>query len=175
MPQRTVAPCSRTAPLACRDSRFGSLRPIRAAKEAEHRVWVCLCLRVKSFAAKRAAPIGGNSMSRVALWIKVAHQLDYARLHGAAERRSGAQSLLQVRHRFLVGSGRPSVLMLIRRAAALATMGPVLLLRVLRKAARRYWNRGVFGCGGRTLFCMRERWVLLKIPRCDIDGAGEGK
>ena len=49
-------------------------------------------------------------MSRVALWIKVAHQLDYARLHGAAERRSGAQSLLQVRHRFLVGSGRPSVL-----------------------------------------------------------------
>ena len=22
---------------------------------------------------------------------------------------------------------------------------------------------------------MRERWVLLKIPRCDIDGVGEGK
>ena len=21
----------------------------------------------------------------------------------------------------------------------------------------------------------RERWVLLKIPRCDIDGVGEGK
>ena len=22
---------------------------------------------------------------------------------------------------------------------------------------------------------MRRRWVLLKIPRCDIDGVGEGK
>ena len=37
----------------------------------------------------------------------------------------GAQSLLQVRHRFLVGSWRPSVLMLVRSAAALATMRPV--------------------------------------------------
>ena len=44
-----------------------------------------------------------------------------------------AQTLLEVRHRFLVGSGRASVLMLIRSAAALATMRPVLLLRVLRK------------------------------------------
>ena len=37
-------------------------------------------------------------------------------------RRRGAQDLLEVRHRFLVGSGRPSVLMLIRSAAARATM-----------------------------------------------------
>ena len=36
-----------------------------------------------------------------------------------------------------VGSGRPSMLMLVRSAAALATMRPVLLLRVLKKAARR--------------------------------------
>ena len=28
----------------------------------------------------------------------------------------------------------------------------------------------------RPLFGIRERrWVLLKIPRCDIDGVGEGK
>ena len=26
-----------------------------------------------------------------------------------------------------------------------------------------------------TAFERRERWVLLKIPRCDIDGVGEGK
>ena len=49
----------------------------------------------------------------------------------------GAHALLEVRHRFLVGSGRPSMLMLVRSAAAFATMRPVLLLRVLKKAARR--------------------------------------
>ena len=41
------------------------------------------------------------------------------------KRRSGAQALLEVRHRLLVGSGRLSVLMLIRSASALATMRPV--------------------------------------------------
>ena len=48
----------------------------------------------------------------------------------------GAQCLLEVRRRFWVGSGRPSMLMLGER-----------------------------------------RWVLLKIPRgdIDIDGVGEGK
>ena len=40
-------------------------------------------------------------------------------------------------HRLLVGSERPSMLMLIRSAEALATMRPVLLLRELKKAARR--------------------------------------
>ena len=45
--------------------------------------------------------------------------------------RDGAHALLEVRYRFLVGSGRPSMLMLVRGAAALATMRPVLLLRVL--------------------------------------------
>ena len=45
----------------------------------------------------------------------------------------GAQALLEVRRRFLVGSGRPSMLMLVRSAAALATMRPILLLRVLKK------------------------------------------
>ena len=49
----------------------------------------------------------------------------------------GAQCLLEVRRRFWVGSGRPSMLMLVRSAAALATMRLVLLLRVLKKAARR--------------------------------------
>ena len=49
----------------------------------------------------------------------------------------GTHALLEVRHRCLVGSGRPSMLMLVRSAAALATMRPVLLLRVLKKAARR--------------------------------------
>ena len=34
----------------------------------------------------------------------------------------GAQCLLEVRRRFWVGSGRPSMLMLVRSAAALATM-----------------------------------------------------
>ena len=38
----------------------------------------------------------------------------------------GAQCLLEVRRRFLVGSRRPSMLMLVRSAAALATMRPVL-------------------------------------------------
>ena len=38
------------------------------------------------------------------------------------------------------------MLMLVRSAEALATMRPVLLLRVLKKAARRYLNREV--CGG---------------------------
>ena len=37
------------------------------------------------------------------------------------------------------------MLMLVRSAAALATMRPALLLRVLKKAARRYWNRDVCG------------------------------
>ena len=37
----------------------------------------------------------------------------------------GAQSLLDVGHRFLVGSERPSVLMLIRRAAAPLSTSPV--------------------------------------------------
>ena len=41
----------------------------------------------------------------------------------------GAQALLEVRRRFLVGSGRPSMLMLVRSAAALATISPVLLLK----------------------------------------------
>ena len=36
----------------------------------------------------------------------------------------GALALLEVRRRFLVGSGRPSMLMLVRSAAALATMRP---------------------------------------------------
>ena len=49
----------------------------------------------------------------------------------------GGQCLLEVRRRFVVGSGRPSMLMLVRSAAALATRRPVLLLRVLKKAARR--------------------------------------
>ena len=49
----------------------------------------------------------------------------------------GAQALLEVRLRFWVRSGRPSMLMLVRSAAALATMRPVLLLRVWKKAARR--------------------------------------
>ena len=41
-------------------------------------------------------------------------------------------------HRFLVGTVRPSMLMLSWSAAALATMRPVLLLwSVLKKAARR--------------------------------------
>ena len=40
----------------------------------------------------------------------------------------GAQALLEVRRRFLVRSGRPSMLMLVRSAAALATMRPVWLL-----------------------------------------------
>ena len=35
--------------------------------------------------------------------------------------------MLEVRRRFLVGSGRPSMLMLVRSAAALATMRLVLL------------------------------------------------
>ena len=48
----------------------------------------------------------------------------------------GAQCLLEVRRRFWVGSGRPSMLMLVLSAAALATMRPILLLRVLKKAAR---------------------------------------
>ena len=41
------------------------------------------------------------------------------------EMRVRSHALLEVRHRFLVGSGRASVLMLIRSAAALATMKPV--------------------------------------------------
>ena len=45
----------------------------------------------------------------------------------------GAQCLLEVRRRFWVGSGRPSMLMLVRSAAALATMRPVLLLRGRRQ------------------------------------------
>ena len=35
----------------------------------------------------------------------------------------GAQALLEVRLRFLVGSGRPSMLMLVRSAAALTPFG----------------------------------------------------
>ena len=27
----------------------------------------------------------------------------------------------------------------------------------------------------KTVLAQRERWVLLKIPRCDIDGVGEVK
>ena len=38
--------------------------------------------------------------------------------------------------RFLVGNGRPSMLMFVRSAAALATMRPALLLRALKKAPR---------------------------------------
>ena len=37
----------------------------------------------------------------------------------------GAQCLLEVRRRFWVGSERPSMLMLVRSSAALATMRPV--------------------------------------------------
>ena len=33
-----------------------------------------------------------------------------------------------------------------------------------------------YGCGIQGTGVQRgERWVLLKIPRCDIDGVGEGK
>ena len=41
---------------------------------------------------------------------------------GKRMRMCGAQALLEVCRRFLVGSGRPSMLMLVRSAAALATM-----------------------------------------------------
>ena len=30
-------------------------------------------------------------------------------------------------------------------------------------------------CGRRAKCFLERRWVLLKIPRCDIDGVGEGK
>ena len=49
--------------------------------------------------------------------------------------------------RFLVGSGRQSVLMLIRSAVALATMKPVLLLRLFKKAEWQQVNVAVFGGG----------------------------
>ena len=52
----------------------------------------------------------------------------------------GAQCLLEVRRRFGGGSGRPSMLMLVRSAAALATMRPVLLLRALKKADVAPWE-----------------------------------
>ena len=42
-----------------------------------------------------------------------------------------------MRRRWLVVIGRLSVLMLMQSAAALATMRPVLLVRVWKKAARR--------------------------------------
>ena len=32
-----------------------------------------------------------------------------------------------------------------------------------------------FGARTRHVFVNERRWVLLKIPRCDIDGVGEGK
>ena len=66
----------------------------------------------------------------------------------------GAQCLLEVRRRFWVGSGRPSMLMLVRSAAALATMRPVLLLRVLKKERER-------------------RWFVLERPRRDTNGGSE--
>ena len=39
------------------------------------------------------------------------------KLGGTSMKEVGAQALLEVRHRFLVGSGRPSMLMLVRIAA----------------------------------------------------------
>ena len=53
---------------------------------------------------------------------------EYGRLYEGAEGRSC---------RGTHGHSRPSMLMLVRSAAALATMRPVLLVRVLKKAARR--------------------------------------
>ena len=76
--------------------------------------------------------------------LKLEGGTDDGRLNEEAERRD--QALLEVRYSFLAGSGRPSVLMLIRSAPALATMRPVLLLTVLKTAARRYCNRDVWGC-----------------------------
>ena len=52
--------------------------------------------------------------------------------------------MLEVRHRFLVGSGRPSVLMWIRSAAALATMRPVLLFSFEESSAAVSKPRGVW-------------------------------
>lgn len=54
----------------------------------------------------------------------------FERRSESAVRSSGAQSLLDVRYRFLAESGRRSVSILIRSAAAFATMRPVLLLMV---------------------------------------------
>ena len=51
-------------------------------------------------------------------------------------RKRAAQSLFNVRQRFLMGSGRPSVSLLMYSAAAPATMRPVLLLRV-----QEYWRK----------------------------------
>ena len=67
--------------------------------------------------------------------LKLEGGTDDGRLNEEAERRD--QALLEVRYSFLAGSGRPSVLMLIRSAPALATMNPVLLLRVLKKKKRK--------------------------------------
>ena len=50
--------------------------------------------------------------------------------------------MLEVRHRFLVGCGQPSMLILVRSAAALATMRPVLLMRVLMMMLRRKQRGG---------------------------------
>ena len=60
----------------------------------------------------------------------------------------GAQCLLEVRRRFWVGSGRPSMLMLVRSAAALATMRPILLMRVLKK---RYLEKDLFRGNSRNI------------------------
>ena len=67
-----------------------------------------------------------------------------------AERRRGAQSLLKVRHRFL----NPAAGVLKRDDGFCSKY---------RDATQTGWVKP------------RERWALLKIPRCDIDGLGEVK
>ena len=61
----------------------------------------------------------------------------------------GAQCLLEVRRRFLVGSRRPSILMLVRSAAALATMRP---LRAFSRSDPALWTvwEGASGGGDGT-------------------------
>ena len=57
------------------------------------------------------------------------------KLGGTSMKEVGAQALLEVRHRFLVGSGRPSMLMLVRIAALIGWF-------VIKKTTMRH-KRGV--------------------------------
>ena len=72
------------------------------------------------------------------------------------------------------GAGQPVELIMTRMAAALASIRPRRVLRAARK--REGSGKCITGCDRDVgLYDERERWVLMKMPRCDTDGVGEVK
>ena len=60
-------------------------------------------------------------------------------------------------------------------AAVVRRLPPATAVAMVNTAAAAAVEGIADNCERRWVLLRERRWVLLKIPRCDIDGVGEGK